>query len=133
MELGQLARSKALAEQVDAHRSLSATLLGAGEPELDALRRLIIRMLKAIHAIPLDASTLERALAIEERFGLDILDAVVLASVLAHLETRSPEAAVFLNRNTKDFDDPEIVKELNDRHCKLITHFNEALNHIRLV
>jgi hypothetical protein len=54
----------------------------------------------------------------------------VLASVLRDARLGLTPSC-FLNRNTKDFDDPAIVAELARRQCKLIGHFDHGLGYIR--
>ncbi len=57
-------------------------------------------------------------------------DAVVLASVLAHLDQHAPDESCFLNRNSKDFDDPDIRERLDVRGCKFLTKFEDGLQYV---
>lgn len=53
---------------------------------------------------------------VASKYRLAHQDSVVYASVLRHL--RSVESpACFLNRNSKDFDDPDIEQELAAARC----------------
>ena len=45
----------------------------------------------------------------EELYNLNSQDAIVLASVISHLQTTKPNKACFPNKNTKDFDSPDVV------------------------
>jgi hypothetical protein len=57
-------------------------------------------------------------------------DAIVLASVLAHMDLRRPPESCFLNRNTKDFDDPDIRERLEARGCRFFGKFEDGLRYV---
>ena len=54
----------------------------------------------------------------------------MLASVLAHLELHSPSESCFLNRNSKDFDDPDVRERLEALGCKFLARFEDGLRYI---
>jgi hypothetical protein len=58
-------------------------------------------------------------------------DAIVLASVLAHLDAHRPIQGYFLNRNTRDFDDPDIRKKLDNCGRKFFGKFGQALSYLQ--
>lgn len=97
--------------------------------EQEASRRFIAvreRLLAASHLVAIDASTLGEATRLVDGLGLELLDAVMLAAVLADAASR-PSPSVFLNRNTKDFDDPAIAARLRALGCELIGSFAGGL------
>ena len=55
-------------------------------------------------------------------------DSIVLASVLSHLGDTTESC--FLNRNTKDFDRPDIREMLDEYGCKFFGRFDEGLRYI---
>jgi hypothetical protein len=57
-------------------------------------------------------------------------DAIVLASVLAHLGVHRPPESCFLNRNTKDFDDPDVRERLEACGCKFFGKFEDGLHYV---
>jgi hypothetical protein len=67
------------------------------------------------------------AAAIEIAYGLAGQDAVVLASVLTDLEAHGPSESCFLNKNARDFDDPDIRDRLENCRCKYFARFAAAL------
>jgi hypothetical protein len=67
---------------------------------------------------------------IEDEYALSGQDAIVLASVLAHLETTKPEESYFLNRNSRDFDDPDVRERLDALNCQFFAQFAPALARI---
>jgi len=89
-----------------------------------------LEFLATAEIIPVDAAVLQSAADIEASFRLSGQDAIVLASVLRHLEAEIPAETCFLNRNSKDFDDPDIRDRLEALHCKFFPNFNQALGYI---
>ena len=79
--------------------------------------------------IPIDGKIVAEAGRGHAIYDLTFPDAVMLASVLSHLDA-APATSVFLNRNTKDFDDPAIVAELRQRDCKFLPSFDGGLAHV---
>ena len=66
----------------------------------------------------------------EPEYDLSGQDSIVLASVLAHLELDAPVESCFLNRNTRDFDDPDIRDRLEAFRCKFFAKFDAGLAYI---
>ncbi len=57
-------------------------------------------------------------------------DSIVLTSVVGHLKETKPAESCFLNRNTKDFADPNIRDLLDGLGCKFFGRFDHALGFI---
>lgn len=57
-------------------------------------------------------------------------DAIVLASVFAHLDLHHPPESCFLNRNAKDFDDPDVRERLEGRGCRFFGRFEDELRYV---
>ncbi len=55
---------------------------------------------------------------------------VVYASVLTHLQSVHSENSCFLNRNSRDFDDPDIEATLNVNNCKMLFRFDRGFEYI---
>ena len=88
-------------------------------------------LLRYADIIALDALVLTSAAEIQLKYGLSGQDAMVVASVFAHLDFAKPPESCFLNRNAKDFDDPRIIDSLEARGCKFLTNFDEGLRYIK--
>lgn len=89
------------------------------------------RILKAAEVIPFTGDVIRVAADYEEMFDLSPQDAVVFASILAHLEQRSSSANCFLDKNFKDFDASPIRETLRRYNCRLITSFSQGLGFIQ--
>ena len=94
---------------------------------LESARRLVR---SAAHILPITGDVLLRADDWRPTLVGKEVDAVMLATVYEHARARrSP--SVFLNRNSKDFDDPLIVKMLAEEGCRLCFNFDEGLQLLR--
>jgi predicted nucleic acid-binding protein len=130
IHLNELARSKPHREIPATFDVLSSVLINSAQVEREGLKRTVSELLAAAEVIPLTAAVLRSAANIEVDFGLSGQDAIVLASVLGHLQANSPVESCFLNRNTKDFDDPDIRDRLEALHCKFFPRFAQAFEYI---
>jgi hypothetical protein len=59
------------------------------------------------------------------------LDALVYASVTAHLSRSTPAQSCFLNRDSKDFADPDVIGELARYNCKFLPRFDYGYDYVR--
>lgn len=125
--LNELARSRPHREIPATFDALAAALIASAEFEREGLRRAVSQLLQTAQIIPLDAAILNSAAPLEIAYGLSGQDAIVLASVLQHLEVNEPEESCFLNRNSKDFDDPDILERLDALRCRFFPRFSPAL------
>jgi len=128
--LRELARSRAYREASTNFDELADILLRSGEREREGLQRTIERMINAAQVIPLDSRVLDMAGIIEAGFGLSAQDSIVLASIVSHLAETKPVESCFLNRNTKDFEGPDVRETLEQYACKFFGRFDEGLHYI---
>ena len=68
--------------------------------------------------IPIPAAIISLAKEYEDKYRLYTSDAIILVSIVSHLEQTKPSTRFFLNKNVKDFDIPEIVDELEKYNCE---------------
>jgi hypothetical protein len=127
-QLRELARSRRYREAAANFDKLEDVLTQSAERERKGLQRAIEQMLGAAHVIPLDARVLDVAGGIEAGYDMSAPDSIVLASVVAHLKKTTESC--FLNRNTKDFDRPDIREMLDEYGCKFFGRFDEGLRYI---
>jgi hypothetical protein len=106
--LSELGRSRPHQEAPASFEPLAALLIASAQGERDGLRGTISELLGAAHVIALDAAILRSAAGVQTQYSISGQDAIVLASVITHLEIHRPAQSCFLNRNSKDFDDPNI-------------------------
>lgn len=121
-EFGQLRRNPQLASDVDALRELTVRAVKLARDGHEAART---ALRSAATVLPISAETLQRAESFRVTLGMELPDAVMLASVLIDLDGTSGES-LFVNKNTKDFADPSVQAELRQRRCRYIGNFGGA-------
>ena len=131
IELGQLTRTATYSQRLGGFQSLTALLIDSADEEAKRLEDVRARLLNTCEVISLEASTLSAAARYQIDHDLSPQDALVYASVLSHLTQSAPPKSCFLNRNSKDFDDPDIVDELKRHACTLIPRFDDGLEYVR--
>jgi predicted nucleic acid-binding protein len=130
-ELLQLARSASYADRIHSMQDIANLLVQSNEEEKQRFDQHRSRLLKVTDIIALDADILAEAAAAEIPYDLTPQDALIYASVLTHLRQHQPDRACFLNKNSKDFDNPDIVSVLESYNCKLIPRFDDGVEFIR--
>lgn len=129
-ETRELSRSRPYSEIAERASDITSTLISSGEEEKQRLDATLIRILDCSELIPIQPSTIRRALDAQTTFSLSPQDSIVYASVLQHLELSVFDNKCFLNKNSKDFLNPDIEEGLRQHDCRLITHFAQGLQFI---
>jgi predicted nucleic acid-binding protein len=133
LELTRSARFKAQANLLESAQGLLAQglLIESTQLEDQEFYVSLDRLLAVVDIIPLNSETLRSALSGGRSRGLQLPDAIVLASVLAHLDTSQPTDACFLNRDRKDFNSPYVAEQLATRRCKILFSFEDGADYLR--
>ncbi len=130
-ETREMSRSRPYSEITERASEITSTLISSGEQEKRRLDSTVIRMLDCSEIIPIQPNTLRRALDAQTEFSLSPQDAIVYTSVIQNLESASIDPKCFLNKNSKDFLNPDIEEELRRHDCRLITHFSQGLQYLQ--
>lgn len=130
-EIRQIARTTDYTQRLGGFQDLTTLLIDSAEEELKRLELTRTRLLKVAHIIPLETDILAMAAHYQRKHALSPQDAVVYASVLSDLDRFTPDQSCFLNRNSKDFDEPDIVEELRTKKCKLLPRFDSGYDYVR--
>lgn len=113
-ELVQIGRSLSMATEASA---LRGTLVRASALITERYEDVRDELLRAARWIRLDRDVLDSAREMEADHGLGTPDAVMLASVL--LDAReNPRPSVFVTKNTRDFDTPDVRAALEAVDCE---------------
>jgi predicted nucleic acid-binding protein len=131
IELRQLARSASYTNRINSIRDIASLLVQSNEEERQRFVEYRERLLNNAEVISLSADILRRAATYEYPYDLSPQDALVYASVITHLCQNEPQVSCFLNRNSKDFDNPDIVEELNQFNCRMIPRFDHGYGFIK--
>ena len=130
-ELRELSRSEPYSEISERSRDITALLVRSGEEEKGRLDATLGQLLEHCEIIPIGSNTLRAAIAFQESYGLQPQDSIVFASISDHLCSALAGPKCFLNRDSKDFLNPDIVQQLTDHDCRLITSFADGLGYIQ--
>lgn len=131
VELSQIARGAAHKDRLRGFRDLAALLINISDDAAKQLEEVRARLINAADVIPLDTSILASATRHQAIHGPSAQDAFVYSSVLSHLNQVRATQNCFLNKNTKDFDDQGIIRELDRYSCKLLPRFDSGYAFIR--
>lgn len=131
IELRQLSRSKTYMNRLESIRDLAKLIAQSNEEEWQRFIQYRHRLLNCAEFITLDKNILRLGASFENLYNLQSQDAIVFASVIFHLQQNNPNRACFLNKNSKDFDNPDIVRELKKLNCRMIPRFDRGLDFIR--
>ncbi len=127
-EIRELARSQPYADIEEKSRALMAALVESNEEDRRRLDETLDRLGRCAHLEPLRPETVELARACETLFSLSPQDSTVLATILQHAGASGAEPKLFLNKNSKDFANPDIADELARYQCTFYSDFLKALH-----
>lgn len=104
-----------------------SAFLNSGEDERHRLSEALDRIVAAGRIVPLTAEVLLTADRAGNEVNLKPPDATVYASVVLELDSDPGAPKCFLNRNSRDFANPDIFAELGRGNCRLIPSFGDGL------
>jgi predicted nucleic acid-binding protein len=130
-ELKQLSRSLSYRSEITALDSITRLLISSLEDDKRRLDETLARLLSTCEIIPLSKEVVMNAMSYRELFGFGYQDSLIYSSVMHHLERSIEVPSCFLNRNSKDFDDPDIIEMLESKNCKLLFNFDKGREYVR--
>lgn len=125
-ELTQITRSSSFAEQSDDLDRFTALLTQSAQEDMRNFELVRTHLLDLADVIDLDTQVLKDASRYERDYRFPKQDAIVLSSVLLHLSRREVRQSYFLNKNSKDFDDKNVLEQLSNFNCELIAQFDDG-------
>jgi predicted nucleic acid-binding protein len=126
----QLKRTASIADDALLLRDAKNLLIRAAQQAWNRFLDVRTRLLDTARLVAIDGPILREAAKLTAEHKLALPDALMLASVLADAAGR-PSPSVFLNRNTNDFNDPDIRARLKQVDCALIGSFNGGLERVK--
>lgn len=129
-EAKHLSRSTSYHDEIDAMQHVTGLLVRSSAEEKEGLRSAIDRIRAIAKIISLDTQILNSASEYQLEYSLSPQDAIVYASVLSHLSTSTAAVKCFLNKDRKDFDDPDIEETLNSYGCKMLFSFDRGYQYV---
>ncbi|MBT9098712.1 DUF4935 domain-containing protein [Methylovulum psychrotolerans] len=127
-ELTQLKRSSLHKDKIETYQMISV-LLESDAEENQSFLQSHSRLLALAEIIPLTKEVLLLATQAPVKLKSP-QDSIVYASILQHLRANGSEKSCFINKNSKDFNDPDVVDELEGNNCKLLFSFKKGYDYI---
>ena len=131
IELRQLSRTASYLSRIESIRDIASLMVQSNEEEQHRFNKCRERLFKVGKIVALTANILVEAASYEMTYDLTPQDALVYASIIDNLRRYQPQQACFLNRNSKDFDSPDIVDELNQFNCRMIPRFDQGYSFLQ--
>ena len=125
-----MARTEFYTTDIHKIQNLTNILIKSTEDEMNRLENVKNDLIGISEMIPLSSEVLKSSAEHQKEHDLSPQDALVYTSVIYHLEKSKPEDACFLNKNSKDFDDPDISEMLEKYKCKMLTRFDHGYQYI---
>jgi predicted nucleic acid-binding protein len=129
-EARQLSRTASYTVRISQIQDLANLLLHSIVTEEQRFYQYITRINQAVEIIPLIPEVILEGKRNETLYALGVQDAIVCASIMAHLRQQNRMPSCFLNRNARDFDVPTILQELNQYNCRMIPLFDQGYQFI---
>ncbi len=129
-ELGELARSRPLADIASQSKAFVAALIDTADDDRHRLESAVEALLQQATVLPTEPAIVTQALAAELTFALSPQDSIVYVTVRGHAE-RNQGPKLFVTQNARDFRVPKIVVELARQECKLLFAFDAAEAYVR--
>ncbi len=129
-ELKQLLRTQSYQSQTEASQEITSLLVRSTAEEMTRLTAAVQDVASVAEVIPLAGDVIAAAMQYQIQGDFSAQDGLVFASILSHLRATKPSRSCLLNKNRKDFSEPDKVAELKTLGCRLIYSFQDGLRYI---
>jgi predicted nucleic acid-binding protein len=126
----EMVRSFHFKDQTDLLGAIDGFLTASFDHENKEFDKIWSRLMAIAELIPLNADTLRTGAALIATAHLQLPDALIVSSVITHLDAFPLSESCFLNRD-RDFRKPYITQELTRRGCKLLFNFEDGADYLR--
>ena len=126
-QIREISRSRPYADLPAKSRDLVSAFVESEEGERRRLREAVDRISAVGRFVPTTPEVLLQADRAESEADLTPPDAIVYASVLLQAGAEPGTPKCFLNRNSRDFMNPVVQKELGRGGCRLLFSFRDGL------
>jgi predicted nucleic acid-binding protein len=127
-ELNQLGHSLPYQQQVNTFQEITQFLVNSAKEEQQRFQMVVDKLLTVSQVIPVTVKILTAVMRYQSELDLRPQDAIVYASVVDHLSKSSERQRCFINRNSKEFDNPDIQDALDRYSCTIKFKFDAGLS-----
>ena len=129
LEIQQLARSRPYKEMINTLQQVTGLLVQSIEDDSLRLLNVLKKLLSITNTISLNNKILSSAIQFQDIYELSPQDAIVYASIFDHVSLDNNKGC-FINKNFRDFDDPDIITSLEKYNCKMLYNFDNGYQYI---
>ena len=129
-EMREITRSASYRQIGSESNEYASLLVRSVDEDKQRLDETLVKVLEVSDIIPIELDVVKSAIDYQVNLALPPQDSIVYASVVGHLRSSETGQKCFLNRNSKDFLNPDIQEELRNYECSLITRFAGGLGFI---
>lgn len=98
------------------------------------LEKTLSRLLRVGTSINISADIYNQSIQYQKDYGLTPQDAIIYSSIVADMSQQPKEMTkIFISRNWKDFDQDEIIEELQLFQYKYFSKFSNGLGYIQSI
>ena len=130
-ELGELARSRPLANIGEQSQAFVASLVDTAQDDRSRLESAVNSLIAHATVLGINSKAINAALVVEQRLGFLPQDALIYGTILQDLKQTDNRSKLFVTQNAGDFFIPTVQDELASYGCKLLTKFDTAEAYIR--
>ena len=130
-EVKELSRSSSAASVCEQLKRMATALMENTKIDEERFEALLLKLHDCAQFVPMHGTINRKSLEVRRKYDLPPQDAIVYASVLDHLESSNAAKAVFVNRNSREFDTREIATDLQQLNCSYKPSFAAGLAYIR--
>jgi len=130
-ELREISRSEPYVSEVDALQSITSLLVRCSQDEDQRLNNVLEQLLAVADVIPFETGILLNAARYRVEFKLGPQDSFVYSSVMHHLGSTARGESCFINKDRRDFADPDIEEALMNQGCKILFRFDDGYGYIQ--
>ena len=128
-----MSRSEQYSQIVSSGNAVSSLLRQSAEEDKERLDSVLFKVLECAVIVPVGVEVLKSAIEFQDSLDLKPADSIIYASVINHMSSSLAETKCFLNKNSKDFNTPDIREQLQTNNCRLISSFDDGLSFIQRI
>lgn len=124
-QLRELRRSPYHEDEIEPLTRIPAAIELINAREIERLVEIVERTLAIATLIPTDLPVFRQAMTLRREHDLSVPDSIIYVAVITHLsKNRTSGPHSFINKNSKDFQDPAIIDTLSNLSCTFLPSFS---------
>ena len=119
-------QSNRYSHDIDIFTNLLSLIDKSNEVENESLNSILLLCSKKCNLIPITPEIIEYSGKLVSDYKIKKGDAVIFSSIIWHLNNNHEKKSCFLCKNSKEFQDPDLIDKFQQLNCKLIFNFDHG-------